>query len=174
MQNIAVIYSSKYGATKKYATWIAEELGADLLDRAEVKPEKISAYDIVVLGGGLYAGGISGVDLVTRNRPKKLVVFTVGLANPAITDYSDILKRNFDPLALDDIKVFHLRGGIDYKNLGIVHKVMMAMMKKLVMDKKPPHERSEEDRAFIETYGGKVDFTDRSAIAPIIRYVREL
>ena len=174
MKKIAVIYSSKYGTTKKYAAWISEELGADLLDRTVVKPTQIGSYDVVVFGGGLYAGGISGVDLVTKHRPKKLIVFTVGLADPATTNYSNILKKNFDPTLLNEIKVFHLRGGIDYKRLGLVHRVMMAMMKKLVIDRIPPDKRTDENRAFLATCGEKVDFTDRSAIAPIVEYARTL
>jgi len=174
MKKVAVIYSSKYGTTKKYASWISEELDADLLDRSTVRLEQISSYDIVVYGGGLYAGGISGVDLVTKNPPRKLIIFTVGLANPAGTDYSEILKKNFDPSLLSEIKVFHLRGGIEYKKLGVVHRVMMCMMKKLVIGKKSPDEYTEEDQAFNETYGGKVDFTDRNAIKPIVEYIRTL
>ena len=48
----------------------------------------------------------------------------------------------------------------------------MAMMKKFVMDRKAPGDLTDEDRAFIKTYGGNVDFSDRSAIKPIIAYIR--
>ena len=37
MKKTAVIYGSKYGATKQYATWIAEELGADLINYKDAK-----------------------------------------------------------------------------------------------------------------------------------------
>ena len=172
MKRIAVIFSSKYGATKKYATWISEELGADLFNKKRADPSQIKSYDLVVYGAGLYAGGISGLKFILQNRPKKLIVFTVGLSNPATTDYSSILKRNFDSEMLDKVKVFHLRGSIDYKKLGTVDRIMMAMMKKFVMDRKAPSDLTDEDQAFIKTYGGNVDFTDRSAIKPIIDYIR--
>ena len=32
MTNIAVVYCSRYGSTKQYAQWLAEDLGADLYD----------------------------------------------------------------------------------------------------------------------------------------------
>jgi len=83
-----------------------------------------------------------------------------------------MLKKNFDPAALDEIKVFHLRGGIDYKRLGIADRAMLAVIKKFVMDRKAPGELTEEDRVFLKTYGGNVDYTDRSAIKPIIDYIR--
>ncbi len=88
-----VIYSSKYGTTKQYAEWIAHELGAQAVPAGNVKPESLLEYDTVVYGGGLYAGGIAGVELVARNPCKKLVLFTVGLADPNTTDYSAILNN---------------------------------------------------------------------------------
>ena len=97
MKRIAVIYQSKYGSTRQYAQWIARDLGAQLLERSAVSPASLREYDVVVYGGGLYAGGIAGVDLVAKYPCPPLVVFTVGLANPAITDYSEILNRNFSP-----------------------------------------------------------------------------
>ncbi len=124
----------------------------------------------MVYGGGLYAGGIEGIGLVTKNPCRSLIVFTVGLADPAQTSYSAILNKNFTPELLANTKVFPLRGGIDYTRLSIVHKGMMAMMKKMVASKA---EKSAEDQLFLETYGGKVDFTDESTIGPLVQYVRE-
>lgn len=40
MNEVVVIYQSKYGAAKKYAEWIAEALGADLFERRKIAPEK--------------------------------------------------------------------------------------------------------------------------------------
>jgi len=173
VKKIAVIYKSKYGFTQKYAAWIAKALGADLWEWAAIKPAQISAYDVVVYGGGLYASGIAGIKKIKKNLPAKLVVFTVGLACPADTDYSEILNKNFTPAQLKAIKVFHLHGGIDYKNLSPIHKIMMAMVKKSV-EKIPLAERSKEDKAMLETYGAKLDFTERSAIKPLIDHVRSL
>jgi len=121
MDKIAVIYKSKYGATKQYAEWIAQALDAALLEAGAVKPPQLASFDVVIYGGGLYAGGIDGVKLVAKNPCKSLVVFTVGLANPKITDYAAILSKNFTGEALSKIKVFHLRGGIDYNKLGLLH-----------------------------------------------------
>ncbi len=171
MKNIIVLYQSKYGTTKQYAKWIAEELNVSAIERSDIKSAVLDAYDIIIYGGGLYAGGIAGVESVVKNPYKQLVLFTVGLANPATTDYSSILNKNLGADKLKDIEVFHLRGGIDYKKLGVVHKGMMAMLKKMV-GKKSVSERTEEDKAMLETYGEKVDFIDRSSIAPIIEYVR--
>ncbi len=171
MNNIAVIYKSKYGATKQYAEWIAQALDATLLEASTVKPSQLLSFDAVVYGGGLYAGGIAGVELVTKNPCKSLVVFTVGLANPETTDYSVILDKNFTQELLSKTKIFHLRGGIDYKKLGIVHRGMMTVVKSM-LGKKDESELSDEDRALLKTYGGKFDFTNKNATLPIVTFVK--
>jgi len=171
MRKIAVIYKSKYGTTKRYAQWIAEALNAPLFESASIKQSQLNDYDVVIYGGGLYASGIDGVKLVKDGFSKSLVIFTVGLADPQTTDYTPILQENFSPEQLSKIKVFHFRGGVDYNKLSIVHKGMMALVKKAA-DKVPPDKRTSEDIGIIETYGKKVDFTDKTAIEPLVEYVR--
>jgi len=171
--NIAVVYKSRYGTTKQYAEWIAKALDAILLEASVVKPSQLASFDIVVYGGGLYAGGIDGVGLVTKNPCKALVVFTVGLADPNTTDYSDIQDKNFTQELRSKVKVFHLRGGIDYKKLGFVHKGMMSIMRKSIL-KKDEQEITAEDHEFLETYDSKVNYIDKNSIEPILAYVRSL
>ena len=60
--------------------------------------------------------------LVTENPCNSLIVFTVGATDPDTTDYSVILSKNFTQDLLSKVKVFHLRGGIDYAKLSIVQK----------------------------------------------------
>jgi len=171
-KNIAVIYKSKYGTTKQYAEWIAEALEAPIFESSGIKPSQLEEYDVVIYGGGLYAGGIDGVKLVTKADCKQLVVFTVGLADTAVTDYSGILKMNFTQEQLQNIKIFHLRGGMDYKKLNLIHKGMMAFMRKQT-EKKPVAERTNDDHALLETYGKEIYFMDKETITPLVEYVRK-
>lgn len=172
-KKIAVIYQSHYGTTKKYAEWIAEELEVELVKRKDAHPSLLGKYDLVIYGGGLYAGGILGVDLVAKNPCKSLVLFTVGLADPTVTDYSAILNKSFPQGFLQKTKLFHLRGGIDYGKLGLLHKGAMAMMTKMTLGKRTNAELSPEERVFADTYGDKVDFTDKETISPLVAFVRE-
>jgi flavodoxin len=77
-----VIYKSKTGFTKKYAEWISEELSADIFDVSKVTINMLTAYDTVIYGGGLYAVGINGVKLITKNldklKDKKVVCLCYG------------------------------------------------------------------------------------------------
>ena len=172
MGGIAVVYKSKYGSTKQYAQWIAQKLDyASLFEVSQIKPEQLALFDVIVYGGGLYAGGINGVSLVTKNPCKNLVVFTVGLANPDTTDYSEVLSKNFSGELLAKTKVFHLRGGISYSGLSLLHKGIMAIFNKAAA-KKDRAKMSDEERAIVETGGNSVDFTDKSTVAPIVAHVK--
>ena len=170
-QKILVTYKSQYGTTKQYATWVAEALGADLLELSVAKSVDLSTYDLVIHGGGLYAGGIDGIKTILKKAHKKLVVFTVGLADPMTTDYTEILKMGFSEQQLSKIKVFHFRGGINYNNLSFLHKGMMAARYKYFKTRNPA-ELSEEDKEFMATHGKAVDFVDKGSIQKLVDYVR--
>lgn len=172
---IAVIYKSKYGSTKKYAQWIAEEAKGDLFNDSQINGEKLKEYHTIVYGGGLYASGIEGISIITKNfniiKDKKIIVFTVGLASTDKKEvFTPIIEKNFTKEMADSIKFFHFRGGIDYKRLSLVHKAMMAMLKKIIA-KKSEDKLTEDDKQLLDTYGDKIDFTDKSTITPLVNYV---
>lgn len=181
MGKTVVVYQSRYGATKRYAEWIAQELSCDLLNRREIGAAALLPYDTVIYGGGLYAGGLAGVDLLTKNyaqlRGKHMVLFTCGLADPADSDNVDHIRQGLNkalpPALRESAEIFHLRGAMDYSRLGPVHRTMMAMLHKMTL-KKDASSLREEDRQMLDTYGKTVDFTDRASIEPLIRYVRGL
>lgn len=175
MSNIAVVYKSKYGSTKKYAQWIAEETNADLFENSKTDVRDLIQYDTIVYGGGLYASGIAGISLITKNyevlKDKRIVVFTVGLASTDRKEvFYSIIEKNFSQEMCDNIELFHLRGGIDYKKLGFIHRSMMAMLK-TVISKKDPEELTDDDRELLATYGGKIDFTDKNSLKPLLVFL---
>lgn len=179
MKKIAVVYKSKYGSTKKYAQWIAKELDADLMERDKTKASELQGYESIIYGGGLYAGGVSGISLITKNfdsiKDKQLYLFTVGAAD--VTDQQNIdhirdgLSHVLTAQMQKSIKTFHLRGGMDCPNMNLIHRIMMGMMIR-ALRKKPESERKNDDKELIESYGKKVDFTDQSAILPLIQEVK--
>jgi hypothetical protein len=178
MQSGVVVYRSKYGHTARYARYMADALDFALLEGQKADIDTLAGYRVVVYGGGLYAGGIDGIPAITRNFNRldgsRIAVFTVGLADPEIPgQFAAIRNRHFTPEMLDKIKIFHLRGGIDYAVLGPVHRVMMAALHAWMRTKSSKN-RTEEERAFLETYGGRVDFTDFETAAPLIEYVKSL
>jgi menaquinone-dependent protoporphyrinogen IX oxidase len=178
MKNAVVIYKSKYGSTQKYAKWISERLDCDLLEASEVGKNSLLDYDTIIYGGGLYASGINGISLITKNyeviNKKNIIVFTVGLADPNVKEhFKPIIDKNFTDEMKDHIKVFHFRGAIDYKKLGFIHKTMMAMLAAMVKNRNES-ELDDEDKMMLETYGTNVDFTDKSSIEPLVTFVTKI
>ncbi|MDD3839114.1 MAG: flavodoxin domain-containing protein [Clostridia bacterium] len=175
MEKAAVIYRSKYGSTKKYAEWIAKEIDSDLFECSQINAQALSSYNTIIYGGGLYASGINGISFITKNfkkiRDKNIIVFTVGLAS---TDdksiFQPIIEKNFTSEMRSNMKFFHLRGAIDYKRLNFIHKIMMAMLKKMISNKNP-QDLSDDDKMMLDTYGDIVDFTDIKTIQPLVDYV---
>ena len=87
---ILVTYKSKTEFTKRYAEIIAKEVQGDLVDFSKVTPEKMSEYDVIVYGGGLYAGMINGFkkakEMFAKSSVKKLVVFATGATPNEVTE----------------------------------------------------------------------------------------
>jgi menaquinone-dependent protoporphyrinogen IX oxidase len=166
-----ILYKSKYGTTKQYAAWIAKALNADLFDVKDISIAKVNEYDYVVLGGGMYAGSVLGANLINKMKCKQIVLFTVGLADPATTDYSEHIKRMFSNGVPQNVKIFHFRGGINYNKLSFVHKTMMSMLTKTVQNK---YVLSIEEKLFLSSYGSEIDFSDEKTIKPLIEYIKNI
>lgn len=169
-----VIYQSKYGSTERYAKRLAEDLGCEAVRSGCAKKLRFDDYGTVIFGGGLYAGGIGGVSLITSNwdalKHKRVAVFTVGLADPASADYKPIIDKAFNDEQKRAVRVFHLQGGIDYKKLSLAHRAAMGMLV-TILKRKNDADRSEEDTQLIATYGKAVDFVNFETLQPIKDYV---
>ena len=58
--NGVILYQSKYGAAKRYADWLSEATGFPCIETKTADIHEIAKYDTIILGGGIYASGISG------------------------------------------------------------------------------------------------------------------
>jgi menaquinone-dependent protoporphyrinogen IX oxidase len=176
LSKTVVLYKTRYGSSKKYAEWIAEELHGDLFDIEDVDPERLKDYDCIVFGGSLYATGISGLSTIKENfksfENKKVIIFSVG-ASPARSEViEDIKAKNFSPEIVEKIEFFHLRGGFDFKRLRLVDKILMILLKsKLKGKKRRGEELSDDERGMLAAYSTAVDFTSRKAIEPILESI---
>ena len=159
----AVIYKSKYGATKRYAEWISEELQCPIFEHSQIKSADLDAYDLIIYGGGMYAGSIAGVRKIIKNYRNDLVVFVSGLSDPADADIREIMIRN--ELGVAKLFVFH--GGYEFDKLTFRDKLIIRVVRK-AMSK----DMTQEEKAAM--YGNVIDFTDRAAIAPLVEYVNDI
>ena len=164
-----VVYRSATGFTKNYATWLAEELKCDLLEGKKTKISDLQNYDTIIYGGGLYAVGISGIKLITKNYDKwmgkKVIVFAVG-ASPAREETTALLRKSNIPAEIDDqIQFYYLRGGFDYKRLSPFMKLLMNLKKQQV---KASKDKDPDAKGFLASYEHPLDFTHKKYLKPIL------
>ena len=175
--NTIVIYKTKYGATKTYAEWIAEELGCEAVDAKTIKVEDLLKYDTIIYGGGLYAEVINGVSLITKNieqlEGKKIVIYSTAITPLKYREYYDklVIEKNFTPQILEKIKVYNFMGKMIIDELSFGHKAALKTLKQIMQNKKEP---TEMEKLLIELCDTSGDFTDKTAIKDLVEYVKKL
>lgn len=168
-----VVYRSKSGFSKAYADWIARTLNADLREYRSVRPTQFVGYDTIIYGGGLYAVGINGVDLIRKNldalKDKRVIVFATGASPISEETTSFILNRNFTAEQQSLIQFFYLRGGFDYGKLSLIDKLLMNLLKVRLERKK---ELTPDERGMLAAFDTPADFTKEQNLAPLLLSLR--
>ena len=62
-----ILYQSKYGATRKYARWLEEELGFVCVEVREAARDMVKQCDTIIFCGGIYASGIAGLAFLKKH-----------------------------------------------------------------------------------------------------------
>jgi menaquinone-dependent protoporphyrinogen IX oxidase len=175
MDKAVVIYKSKYGATKKYAEWLAEELSADLIENKKATIEKIEEYDAVILGGGIYATGIAGLSFLKKHherlKNKKIVVFAVGASPYDEKAMQALIEHNLKN-ELSGIPCFYCRGAWNEEIMSWKDRTLCNLLKKAVA-KKDPTTYEPWETALMEAIGSNHDWTDKNNIKQIVEYVQQ-
>ncbi|MBH1942113.1 flavodoxin [Mobilitalea sibirica] len=167
-----VIYRSKTGFTKNYAQWLAQDLNCELINGKKVKISDLQGYDTIIYGAGLYAAGISGIKLITKNyeqlKDKNLHVFAVG-ATPVREETTEELKNmNFTEEQRKKIHFYYLRGGFDYTRLSPLYRFLMTLKKLQLKKVKNP---DADVNGMLASYDHPLDFTKKKYIEPIVNEV---
>ena len=180
MNKTLIIYSSKYGHTKRYAQWLAEVVQADICESKSLNTEKLKGYETIAFGSSIYAGRNKGAVALAKHfeqiKDKKIVLFTVGIYNPDsesnIAKINEDLNKVLTPEIRDKINIFHLRSGIDSPNLSVPHKIMLKFVHS-ILAKKAENELSDADKDILSVYGKTVDFSDKKMLEPIVEWIQK-
>ena len=172
---ILVTYKSKTEFTKRYAEIITQEVNGMLMDFKEVTVEKMSEFDVVVYGGGLYAGMINGYkkakEMFEKSSAKKFILFaTGGTPNEATKEIDEVWKNNLSAEELESIPHFYMQGGICYEKMSFPDKTIMKMMSK-VLSKKKNKDSAEE--GFAQAIKNSYDISSKEYAEPLIKYLLE-
>ena len=175
MENkIAVIYKSKYGATKRYAGWIALKLDADLYEVSDIRRKDLKAYDTIIYGGPLYIGKIKGIKFIINNykyiKDKKLSVFMVGMREFDEDYINSILEDNIPKQVINNIKTFYFRGKMNYQELSLNDKILMTGLRVSISNKKQS-DISNDEKMILEVIDKPIDYIDKKSIDILLNNV---
>lgn len=175
MENkIAVIYKSKYGATKRYAGWIALKLDADLYEVSDIRRKDLKAYDTIIYGGPLYIGKIKGIKFIINNyeyiKDKKLSVFMVGMREFDEDYINSILEDNIPKQVINNIKTFYFRGKMNYQELSLKYKILMTGLRVSISNKKQS-DISNDEKMILEVIDKPIDYIDKKSIDILLNNV---
>lgn len=172
--NGVILYQSKYGATKRYAEWLSEETGFQCIETKKADINEIIAYDVIILGGGIYASGIAGLSFLKKNinklADKKVIVFCCGASPYEENVFLQIKKHNIKD-NLSDIPVFYCRGAWDMDAMSFKDRTLCNLLRKAVA-KKDPSDYEIWEKALMEAGDNNCDWTDKKYIEPIMEYIK--
>ena len=174
-----VIYKTKYGATQRYAEWIGEALQADVFNIRKFTKEQFAGYDTIILGGGIYAGNINGLSLISKNfdqlKDKNLIIYTVGMNDPEKGYNKEAIHKGLlkvlTPEMLEKIKVFSLRGALDAGKVNVLHYSMLKILAQMV-DNEEETMDDDEIQLFHSVFEKPIDFVEKDQVRPLINYVK--
>ena len=175
MNDHLVVYSSKSGFTKRYAEWVAEELGCEAIPLSEIESVHVRAAKTIIYGGPIHAGWVIGLkkflNRKDRQKNQSVFVFAVGLTP---SNSAEIERYRTANLSEENRKIpwFYFMGGLDIDKLKGVEKLIMKMMLRAETDSK----RKEAMKAGrpIEEFSGTPnhDYCNREAIKPLVEAIK--
>lgn len=132
MKNGVVVYKGKYGATRQYAHWLANDLKLPCLDMDRLADQSLNDYDYVVAGSSVYYGKLLMHPFLVRHTPalksKKVFIFIV-CATPDSDqrEQKKILKENIPEPLLKKDNTFFLPGKLDLNTLNLFDRIMLRI-----------------------------------------------
>jgi len=135
----ALIYSSRYGATRQYAEWIGQQLQIPAMDIDELYPGELERFDYLVLGTSVYIGKMLIKGWLHRHleqlRSKQLVLFVVcGTPSSERQKQEQIVRDNVPEGLIPLEKIFFLPGRLSIGELSWKDRLLLKMGARLEKD----------------------------------------
>ena len=171
---ILVTYRSKTDFTMRYAEMIAKRLNADLADFRLVYADWMSEYDVIVYGGGLYAGMINGYkkakEMFADSTAKKFVLFaTGGTPNEDTAKIDEVWKLNLGD-EQQTIPHFYMQAGLCYEKMSFFNRLIMKMMSGILSRNQNTDAPSGE---VANTLKHSYDISSPEYAQPLVKYLLE-
>ncbi len=168
-----VLYQSKYGASKKYALWLEEQTNFNCIEIQQCKADVLTAYDTVILCGGIYASGIAGLSFLKKHsrilQAKQIAIFCVGASPYDETALTAIKEHNLKQ-EWKDTPLFYGRGAWNMEKMSSKDRFLCKILQKAVA-KKDPSTYEPWMAALMEAVGKQCDWTDPSYLTPLLKWI---
>jgi menaquinone-dependent protoporphyrinogen IX oxidase len=163
--NGAIIFSSRYGATRQYADWLAESLQWPLLEAESTTNKDLAAYDRLIIGSSVYIGKLLIKGWLKRHNPTlgdKDLSFFIVCGTPASDrqQQETIARTNIPHDLIGPENVFFLPGRLLIDKLSWKDKFMLRMGARLQKD---PAKKASMLR--------NLDGVRKEHLAPILQHV---
>lgn len=171
-----IIYSSQTGFTKQYATWLAEDLGAELLTIAQAKKkseEYFADADAIIYGGWTMGGRVVKSEWFKSHIPswkdKKLAVFCVGASPNEFSGVEASLANILTEEEKKYAKAFYCQGGLAYDRMKFPYKQLMKAFSSMMRKKK---DATQDEKDMAEMISKSYDIADKKYIQPVVDYIK--
>lgn len=167
-----ILYNSKTGFTKRYASWIQEETGFEIIEEKGIAKKDLEIYDLVIYGGRIHAGKIDRYKQFVRklNERSKLIIFATG-ATPAEAEETIKIMwdNNFTKKEQEIIPHYYFQSGLNYEKMNFGDKLIMKALAKMLSNKDT---KSPEEEGCEQSISHSYDISSRELILPLIECLR--
>ena len=170
-----IIYTSQTGFTKKYADWLAQKTGGDLLDLKDAQKKNdafFEGFEAIVYGGWVMAASVVKVKWFLNRaaswKGKKLAIYCVGGSPNDNPDVEVMLKNLLTDEQREYIRAFYCQGGFNYERMSAPSRLAMKMFVSALKKKKDP---TEEEKIMTEMVAKSYDISDEKYLEPLIEYL---
>lgn len=170
-----IIYTSQTGFTKKYADWLAQKTGGDLLDLKDAQKKNdafFEGFEAIVYGGWVMAASVVKVKWFLNRaaswKGKKLAIYCVGGSPNDNPDVEVMLKNMLTDEQREYIRAFYCQGGFNYERMNAPSRLAMKMFVSALKKKKDP---TEEEKIMTEMVAKSYDISDEKYLEPVIEYL---
>ncbi len=161
MKANAIVYTSNTGHTERYAKMLAEKLAIPVYELNDAK-KALKKKEKIIYMGWLIASNVKGFKKAKRKFDIKAVC-GVGLCptGELLSEVRKAIKLH------SDTPLFTLQGGMDYKKLRGINKIMIDGLTSSLVAKQ---NKTAEDSAMLELLASSEDYVSEDNLKNIINW----
>lgn len=169
---ILTIYNSSTGFTQKYAEWLQNETGCDLLSYKNKNKADFNQYDTIIFASSLHASKIKGIAYLKKQLPKiknKRICLLVTGVMPNLDQkaFNKILDLNFTHEQKAMIQPFFVLSGLNYEKMNFLDKTMMFGLKNFL--KRKAGKESDVYKYIVHSF----DYSSKDRLIPLLNYLNK-